>query len=196
MLSYIKGQITFKNPGFIIVETNGLGYHLNISLHTYATVEKMEQVKILVHEHIKEDSHTLYGFADEEERALFRHLISVSGIGPSTAQVVLSTLNPEEVRSAIIGENVQAFKTVKGIGPKTAKRLILDLKDKLLKESDGAPISIAAADNTLRDEALSALVALGFSKISVQKTLNKVIKSQPGIRKVEELIKLALRELS
>ncbi|HKK77422.1 MAG TPA: Holliday junction branch migration protein RuvA [Saprospiraceae bacterium] len=196
MLSYIKGQITFKNPGFIIVETNGLGYHLNISLHTYATVEKMEQVKILVHEHIKEDSHTLYGFADEEERALFRHLISVSGIGPSTAQVVLSTLNPEEVRSAIIGENVQAFKAVKGIGPKTAKRLILDLKDKLLKESDGAPISIAAADNTLRDEALSALVALGFSKISVQKALNKVIKSQPGIRKVEELIKLALRELS
>ena len=196
MLSYIKGQITFKNPGFIIVEIHGLGYHVNISLHTYATVEKLEQVKILVHEHIKEDSHTLYGFADEEERALFRHLISVSGIGPSTAQVLLSTLNPEEVRAAIIGENVQAFKAVKGIGPKTAKRLILDLKDKLLKENDGAPITIAAADNTLRDEALSALVALGFSKISVQKALNRVIKSQSGIRKVEELIKLALRELS
>lgn len=196
MLSYIKGQITFKNPGFLIVETNGLGYHLNISLHTYATVEQLEQVKILVHEYIKEDSHTLYGFADEEERSLFRHLIAVSGVGPSTAQVVLSTLNPEEVRGAIIGENVQAFKGVKGIGPKTAKRLILDLKDKLLKESDGAPITITAADNTLRDEALSALVALGFSKIPVQKALNKVIKNQPGIRKVEELIKLALRELS
>lgn len=196
MLSYIKGQITFKNPGFIIVETNGLGYHLNISLHTYATVEKLEQAKVLVHQHIKEDSHTLYGFAAEEERSLFRHLISVSGIGPSTAQVVLSSLNPDEVRAAIIGENVQAFKAVKGIGPKTAKRLILDLKDKLLKENEGAPISIAAQDNTLRDEALSALVALGFSKVSVQKALNRVIKNQAGIREVEELIKLALRELS
>jgi Holliday junction DNA helicase RuvA len=105
-------------------------------------------------------------------------------------------LNPEEVRASIIGENVQAFNAVKGIGPKTAKRLILDLKDKLLKESDGMPISIAAVDNTLRDEALSALVALGFARISVQKALNKIIKSQPGIRKVEDLIKLALRELS
>lgn len=196
MLSYIKGQITFKNPGFIIVETHGLGYHLNISLHTYATVEKLEQIKILVHEHIKEDSHTLYGFAAEEERHLFRHLISVSGIGPGTAQLILSTLQPAEVRSAIIGEQVQAFKSVKGIGPKTAKRLILDLKDKLLKENDGAPITLTPASNTLREEALSALVALGFAKIPVQKALNKIVKTQPDVQKVEELIKLALRELS
>lgn len=196
MLSYIKGVITFKNPTFIVVEAAGLGYHVNISLYTYTKIESLEQIKILVHQHIKEDSHTLYGFAEEEERSLFRHLISVSGIGPSTAQVVLSSLNPEEIRGAIIGENVPAFKAVKGIGPKTAKRLILDLKDKLLKENDGAPISIAAIDNTLRDEALSALVALGFSRIPVQKALNKIIKSQPGIRKVEELVKLALRDLS
>ena len=196
MLSYIKGQITFKNPGFIIVETHGLGYHVNISLHTYATVEKLEQVKILVHEHIKEDSHTLYGFAAEEERHLFRHLISVSGIGPGTAQLILSTLQPAEVRSAIIGEQVQAFKTVKGIGPKTAKRLILDLKDKLLKENDGAPVTLTPANNTLREEALSALAALAFAKIPVQKALNKIVKTQPDVQKVEELIKLALRELS
>lgn len=196
MISYIKGAITFKNPTFLVVEVAGIGYHVNISLYTYAKVESLEQIKILTHQVIKEDSHTLYGFADSEERSLFRHLISVSGIGPSTAQVVLSSLNPEEVRVAIIGENVQAFKAVKGIGPKTAKRLILDLKDKLLKESDGATISIAAVDNTLREEALSALVALGFARISVQKALNKIIKSQPGIRKVEDLIKLALRELS
>ena len=196
MISYIQGAITFKNPTFIVVETGGVGYHINISLNTYAKVEALEQVKILTHQVIKEDSHSLYGFADSEERSLFRHLISVSGIGPSTAQVVLSSLNPEEVRAAIIGENVQAFKAVKGIGPKTAKRLILDLKDRLLKESDGAPISIAAVDNTLREEALSALVALGFARIPVQKALNKIIKSQPGIRKVEDLIKLALRELS
>lgn len=196
MISYIKGAITFKNPTFLVVETGGIGYHVNISLYTYAKIEALEQIKILIHQVIKEDSHTLYGFAESEERTLFRHLISVSGIGPSTAQVVLSSLNPEEIRVAIIGENVQAFKAVKGIGPKTAKRLILDLKDKLLKESDGAPISIAAVDNTLRDEALSALVALGFARISVQKALNKIIKSQAGIRKVEDLIKLALRELS
>lgn len=196
MISYIKGAITFKNPTFLVVEVAGIGYHVNISLYTYAKIESLEQIKILTHQVIKEDSHTLYGFADSEERSLFRHLISVSGIGPSTAQVVLSSLNPEEVRGAIIGENVQAFNAVKGIGPKTAKRLILDLKDKLLKESDGTPISIAAIDNTLREEALSALVVLGFARISVQKALNKIIKSQPGIRKVEDLIKLALRELS
>lgn len=196
MISYIKGEITFKNPTFLVVEVAGIGYHVNISLYTYAKVEALEKIKILTHQVIKEDSHTLYGFADSDERSLFRNLISVSGIGPSTAQVVLSSLNPEEVRAAIIGENVPAFKAVKGIGPKTAKRLILDLKDKLLKESDGAPISIAAVDNTLREEALSALVALGFARISVQKALNKIIKSQPGIRKVEDLIKLALRELS
>ena len=196
MISYIKGAITFKNPSFLVVETGGIGYHINISLNTYAKIEPLETVKILIHQHIKEDSHTLYGFAEAEERSLFRHLISVSGIGPSTAQIVLSSLKPEEIRSAIIGEQVEAFKMVKGIGPKTAKRVILDLKDKLLKESDGAPITIVAADNTLRNEALSALVALGFSRIQVQKALNKILKTQPGITKVEELIKLALRELS
>ena len=196
MISYIKGAITFKNPSFILVETGGVGYHINISLNTYAKIESLESVKILTHQHIKEDSHTLYGFAEESERSLFRHLISVSGIGPSTAQVVLSSLNPEEVRGAIIGENVAAFKAVKGIGPKTAKRLILDLKDKMLKESDGMPITMSAVDNTLRDEALSALVALGFSRIPVQKALNKILKSQAGINKVEDLVKLALRELS
>lgn len=196
MITYIKGQITFKNPSFIVVETAGIGYHVHISLYTYAKIEAVEQVKILIHEHIKEDSRSLYGFAEEAERGLFRHLISVSGIGPSTAQIVLSSLNPEEVRAAIIGEQVQAFKQVKGIGPKTAKRLILDLKDKLLKESDGSTLTLPALDNTLREEALSALVALGFARIQVQKALNKVLKSRPEVNRVEELIKLALRELS
>jgi Holliday junction DNA helicase RuvA len=196
MISYIKGQISFKNPSFIVVETGGVGYHINISLYTYAKIESQEAVKILIHEHIKEDSRSLYGFAEDAERMLFRHLISVSGIGPSTAQIVLSSLSPDEVRAAIIGEQVQAFKQVKGIGPKTAKRLILDLKDKLLKESDGSTLTLPALDNTLREEALSALVALGFARIQVQKALNKVLRSQPKIDRVEELIKLALRELS
>ena len=195
MISYVKGQITFKNPTYLIVETGGIGYHINISLHTYAKVESLEKVKLLTHLHIKEDSHTLYGFAEEAERSLFVHLISVSGIGPNTARVVLSSMNPDEVRSSIVGENVTAFNKVKGIGPKTAKRIILDLKDKIVKESGDAPISIAAVDNTLRQEALSALVALGFSKIKVQKVLNQILREQPKVENVEILIKLALKKL-
>ena len=196
MISYVKGQITYKNPTFLVVETGGIGYHINISLHTYAKIEQLEQVKLLTHLHIKEDSHTLYGFAEEAERSLFIHLISVSGIGPNTARVVLSSMTPDEVRVSIIGENVSAFKKVKGIGPKTAKRIILDLKDKLMKESGNIAISTAPVNNTLRDEALSALVALGFSKIQVQKALNQVQKEQIKVETVEQFIKLALKKLS
>ncbi|MEN0006662.1 MAG: Holliday junction branch migration protein RuvA, partial [Bacteroidota bacterium] len=169
MIAYLKGEITFKSPTYILVEAAGVGYHVNISLHTYSQIEKLEHVKILTHLHIKEDSHTIYGFAEATERSLFVHLISVSGIGPSTAQVLLSSMNPEEVRSAIVGENVASFKKVKGIGPKTAKRIILDLKDKMVKESGDAPLSLLPQDNTIREEALSALVALGFARVHVQK---------------------------
>jgi len=161
MISYIKGPISFKNPTFIVVEAGGIGYKVNISLNTYAKIEKSETIKILTHLQVKEDSHTLYGFAEEAERKLFRHLISVSGIGPSTAQTMLSAMTPDEARAAIVGENLAAFKTVKGIGPKTAKRLILDLKDKLLKDGGNTAFVAAGVDNTLRNEALSALVSLG-----------------------------------
>jgi len=196
MITYIKGEITFKNPAFVVVETGGVGYHINISLHTYAVVEKLEKVKILIHEHIKEDSRTLFGFADEAERGMFRHLISVSGVGPATAQVLFSSMRPEEARAAIIGEQVAAFKQVKGIGPKTAKRIILDLKDKLIKDGGEDAISLPVQDNTMREEALSALVALGFNKIAVQKTLNKALRAQPAPETAEQLIKQALRALS
>ena len=196
MIAYLKGEITFKNPSFIIVETGGVGYHVNISLYTYARIEKLERLKILTHLVIKEDSHTLYGFSEEAERSLFVHLISVSGVGPSTAQLLLSSLRPEEARAAIIGEDVASFRQVKGIGPKTAKRIILDLKDKLMKESGDEPLTISTVDNTIRDEALSALVALGFSRAQVQKALNKVLRQQAGISSVENLVKLALKELS
>jgi len=173
MISYIKGAITHKNPTFIIVETGGIGYHVNVSLHTYAQIEKEERIKILIHQHIKEDSNTLYGFNEEAERSLFVLLISVSGIG----------------------ENVAAFNKVKGIGPKTAKRIILDLKDKVMKDSGGNAVSLSGQDNTLRTEALSALVALGFAKVSVQKTLNRVLQSEK-FTSVEQLIKVALKQLS
>ncbi len=196
MITYIKGNITHKSPTFIVVEAGGLGYHINISLNTYTQVEKLESVKILTHLYIKEDSHTLYGFADAAERNLFIHLISVSGIGPSTAQLMLSSMTPEEMRAAIISEDVNTLKRIKGIGPKTAKRAILDLKDKMLKDSGEEPALAGPQDNTIREEALSALVALQFNRIHAQKALNKALKEKPGVVSVEELIKLALKELS
>lgn len=197
MIDYIKGKIAFKNPAFIIVETGGLGYRVNISLNTYAQIEKLEEVKILTSLQIREDSHTLYGFADEAERKLFNLLLSVSGIGATTAQVVLSSMNPEEVKSAIISDNDLAFKKVKGIGPKTAKRLIIDLKDKIMKDGGGdISITMSAQDNTMRQEALSALVALGFNRIHIQKALNKALKADKGIQDVEHLIKVTLKLLS
>lgn len=196
MISYIKGAVNYKTPTYIVVETGGIGYHVNISLNTYTEIEKLESLKILIHQHIKEDSHTLYGFAEEAERNLFRHLISVSGIGPNTAQIVLSGMKPDEVRAAIIGEDDRAFSRVKGIGPKTAKRIILDLKDKIIKDSgEETLLTSTPANNTFRDEALSALLALGFNKTKIQKTLNKVLKEQPNIGSVENLIKAALKQL-
>ena len=180
------------------MEANGIGYHINISLQTYSQIEKLERVKLLTHFYVKEDQQTLYGFAEYVEKQLFIHLISVSGIGPSTARIMLSGMTTDELRSAIISENVVAFKKVKGIGPKTAKRLILDLKDKLIKESGEEGImspAVSSVSNTLRQEALSALVALGYVKIQAQKVLNKVLQSQPEISSVEKLIKLALSEL-
>lgn len=197
MIAYIKGTITFKNPTFILVEAGGIGYHVNISLNTYARIEKLENIKILTHLLVREDSHTLYGFADDSERAMFIHLISVSGVGPTTAQIVLSSLTTDDLRSAIIGENVALFQKVKGIGPKTAKRIILDLKDKMLKDGgDTALTLLTPQDNTMREEALSALSALGFNRIAVQKTLNQLLRDHPGVGTVEELIKLALKQMS
>lgn len=196
MIAYIKGAITFKSPTFILVETGGIGYRVNISLHTYAQIEKLEQVKILTHFHVKEDSQTLYGFAEDAERKLFIHLISVSGIGPSTAQVMLSGMTVDEARAAIVGEDVNAFKKVKGIGPKTAKRIILDLKDKIMKDGGEALLSSAATGSSsmVREEALAALVALGYNKIKVQKTLNKILR-QKQFDKVEDLIREGLKQL-
>jgi Holliday junction DNA helicase RuvA len=196
MITYLKGAITFKSPTYIIVEAGGIGYHVNISLATYARVEKLEHVKILTYFHVKEDAHTLYGFADDEERSLFVHLISVSGIGPATAQVMLSTMNPDEVRAAIIGENEAALRKVKGVGQKTAKQIILDLKSKLVKQGGEFALQVAPANNTMRQEALSALLSLQVNKIQAQKALNKVLSEEPGISSVEELVRRALKQLS
>lgn len=198
MIDFIKGLVAYKSPTYLIVETSGgVGYRINISLNTYAKVESAENVRLLTHLQIKEDAHTLFGFAEESERSLFQLLISVSGVGAATAQVLLSSMNPDEVRGAILGENEAAFAKVKGIGPKTAKRIILDLKDKVKKEGgDVAMLNLSVANNTHRDEALSALMALGFQRIPAQKVLNKILMEDPSVNTVEALIKAALKQLA
>ncbi len=195
MIAYVKGQITFKNPAYVYVESGGIGYHINISLYTYARIEKAESVKLLTHLVVKEDSHTLYGFYDGEERDLFVHLLSVSGIGPNTARIVLSSLNPTEIKQAILSENELVFRQVKGIGAKTAKQIILDLKNRISKGTDTL-VTLPLRDNTMQEEALSALLALGFSRQSVTKAISDVYKTTPDPASVESLIKATLKKLS
>jgi holliday junction DNA helicase RuvA len=193
MIDYIKGNITQITPTFLIIETGGIGYSVNISLTTFAKLEGKNDFKILVHEVIREDSHQLFGFADKEERDIFRSLISVTGIGAATARMMLSSLNPAEIEKAIIGSDVNLLKSVKGIGLKSAQRIIVDLKDKLGKQAGTGEI-FAFADNTRREEALSALVMLGFAKSAVLKVLDKIIREEKNLT-VEDLIKRALKNL-
>ena len=197
MIAYLKGKITHKCPTDIYVETNGgVAYHVNISLNTFSELEKLEEVKILTTLIVKEDSHTLYGFMTEKERTLFSKLISVSGIGPNTSRVILSGMTPDDVVRTIASEDHIRFSKVKGIGPKTAKRIILDLKDKLsmeITESDG---NMIRQSNSARDEALSALLTLGFPKNTIEKTLNTIINSSDEALDTETLIKSVLKKLS
>ena len=190
MITHIKGRLTEKTPTYVVIDCNGIGYKLNISLQTYSNI-KEEDCSLFTHLSVKEDSHTLYGFSDEDERTLFRNLISVSGVGPSTAQVVLSTFTPKETCQHIISADVAALQSVKGIGGKTAQRIIIDLKDKLGKGITTADIPLYQ-NNDLRSEALSALVALGFSKkVAEQKVDNTLRESSEDIS-VEALVKSAL----
>lgn len=193
MIDYIKGTITQITPAFIIIETGGVGYFINISLTTFSKLEGKSELKMLVHEVIREDAHQLYGFAEKEEREIFRHLISVSGVGASTARMVLSSLTPAEIEKAIIVSDVDLLKSVKGIGLKTAQRIIVDLRDKIGKQAGSGEI-FAFADNTRRDEALSALVMLGFAKGAVSKVLDKIVREEKNLT-VEEIIKRALKNL-
>ena len=190
MITHIKGRLVEKTPTYVVIDCNGIGYKLNISLQTYSNI-KEEDCSLFTHLSVKEDSHTLYGFSDEDERTLFRNLISVSGVGPSTAQVVLSTFTPKETCQYIISADVAALQSVKGIGGKTAQRIIIDLKDKLGKGITTTDIPLYQ-NNDLRSEALSALVALGFSKkVAEQKVDNTLRESSEDIS-VEALVKSAL----
>ena len=193
MIDYIKGNIDKITPACIVLETTGIGYFINISLTTFSALENKNDVKIFVHEVIREDAHQLFGFATDGEREIFRHLISVTGVGANTARMMLSSLSPAEVERAIVGSDVNILKGVKGIGLKTAQRIIVDLKEKLSKHTETAEI-FTSSDNTNREEALSALVMLGFAKSAVSKILDKIVREERSLT-VEEMIKRALKNL-
>ncbi len=181
------------NPTFITLETAGIGYFINISVNTFSKLEGKQDVRILIHEVIREDSHQLFGFAESSERDIFRLLISVTGVGANTARMMLSSISPEEIEIAILGSEVNILKSVKGIGLKTAQRIIVDLKDKVGKHAGSGEI-FAFSDNTSREEALSALVMLGFAKNAVSKVLDKIVREEKNLT-VEDMIKRALKNL-
>lgn len=193
MIDYITGRIAELTPAYIIIDNGGIGWFANISLTTYSRLEGKTECKLLVHEVIREDSHQLYGFSDREEREMFRLLITVSGVGAATARMMLSSLTHHELEKAILGADVNILKGVKGIGLKTAQRIIVDLKDKVGKPTGTGEIFVFT-DNTKREEALSALVMLGFGKSAVLKVLDRIIRDEKNLT-VEELIKRALKSL-
>jgi holliday junction DNA helicase RuvA len=193
MYEFIKGEIININPAVVVIEAGGIGYSIKISVNTYTKLNSQKTPKVLIHQIIREDAHLLYGFADSSERELFRNLISVNGVGSNTAIMMLSSLTPEEIISAISTDNVTVLKSIKGIGIKTAQRIIIDLKDKIGKFAETGQILILP-DNTIRNESLSALVMLGFVKKDVEKILDKILQENPGVT-VESVIKHALKRL-
>lgn len=194
MYAYIDGKLVFKCPTYVVIDTGGVGYHINISLNTYGALKDKERCKLFTWLHVKEDGHTLYGFFEEGERRLFLHLISVSGIGPNTGRMILSSITPAEIQIAIVKGDVPLIQRIKGIGPKSAQRMILELQDKLKKEGPDSLISMPP-HNTAKEEALSALVMLGFTKTIAEKSLDTAIKSVDENLSVEQLIKIALKSL-
>jgi len=194
MYDYIVGKLAELTPTHSVVEINGLGYLVNISLQTYSAINGKNEVKLYLHQVIREDAHLLFGFYEAKERELFRLLISVSGVGASTARLILSSLTADELQAAILTENINLIKQVKGIGLKTAQRIVVDLKDKVVGDDFTSKQIMPAAHNTSREEALSALVMLGFSKPATEKVLDQIIRESGG-GAVEELIKSALKRL-
>jgi len=193
MITHLRGRLIERYPTHLIVECQGVGYFVNISLHTFSLLKQEENLLIYTHLLVKEDSHTLYGFCEPSEREVFRLLISVSGVGPGTARTVLSSLSPTEVRDAIVQGDVPTIQGVKGIGAKTAQRLILDLKDKILKVETNGELS-PRSNNTNKEEALSALEVLGFPRRQSEKVVDKVLTGEPSLS-VENIIKQALKNL-
>ena len=196
MITHLRGNVIELNPTNLILDCNGIGYYLNISLNTFSKLNKIEKndCKILTHLHVREDSHTLFGFFDQEERKIFLMLLSVSGIGASTAMMILSSLNSNEIRMAILKEDLVTLKSIKGIGMKSAQRIIIDLKDKMTDLQLNQGDVIIQNDNIKRNEALSALETLGFSVKDINKVLDNILSENPDLS-VEQLIKMSLKRL-
>ena len=194
MISYLKGKLVHKEPAFVIIEVNGIGYQAMISLNTFSEIKDREDIKLATHLHIREDAHILYGFANEMEKGMFLQLISVNGVGPSTAMMVLSSMTPNDLKNAILREDSATLQAVKGIGGKTAQRLILELRDKVKKDAmDSATQSGGTIYNTMHKEALTALMTLGISKAAAEKSIDAVLKKSGNSLSLEELVKLALK---
>ena len=194
MIAHIEGKLITKTPTYLVIDCSGVGYGIHISLNTFEKIKDVEHLRILTHLAVKEDSHTLYGFAEEEERQLFLQLISVSGVGTNTARMILSSLKTNDIKSAITNANWALLKTIKGIGPKTAQRIVIDLQDKISKTENTDTMAVSYTGNTITNEALAALVMLGFSKSEAEKGLIKIKQQNPNYT-VEELVKNTLKIL-
>lgn len=195
MIAFLRGRLVHKDPTFVVIDVGGVGYQVSISLATYSDIKDDENIVLHTHLAIREDAHILFGFSKEAEKKLFQQLISVNGVGPSTAIVMLSYMDSAELKSAIIHENAAALQSIKGIGGKTAQRVIIELKDKLKKESwedSVTPVS-SGAHNTLRKEALSALLTLGLPKAAAEKSVDAVLKKSGNTITLEDLVKQALK---
>lgn len=193
MIAHLQGKLVEKSPTHVVLDCGGVGYHVNISLHTYSLLPVADYIKLYTHLQIKEDSHTLFGFVEKSEREIFKLLLSVSGIGASIARTMLSSLDPKQITNAIASGDVVTIQSIKGIGSKTAQRVILDLKEKVLKLYDIDEVSMSQ-NNTNRDEALSALEVLGFVRKTSERVVEKIIKEAPD-SSVETIIKQALKNL-
>ena len=193
MYAFISGKVTEKTPAYVVIDNHGIGYFINITLNTFTAIGEKEEVRLYTHTQILEDAHNLFGFYSQKERDLFELLISVSGVGCNTARLILSSLTVSELSNAIANDNVKTIQSVKGIGTKTAQRIVIDLKDKL-KKIDVQTEIFRAPNNTIRTEALSALTILGFNKTAIEKALDKILKQNPDAS-VEALIKEALKIL-
>ncbi len=194
MIAFLKGKLVHKEPTFVIIEVNGVGYQVSISLNTFSEIADQENIQLLTYLQVREDAHILYGFSNKAEKSMFQNLIGVNGVGPNTAMVMLSYLSPAELHQAIVAENVSALQAIKGIGGKTAQRIILELKDKLRKEPAGETDGIRGIKhNTMRQEALTALMTLGIGKVAAEKSIDTVLKKSGNTISLEELVKLALK---
>jgi Holliday junction DNA helicase RuvA len=194
MIAFLKGKLIHKDPTFVVIDVNGVGYHVNISLQTFGEIKDQENILLYTHLNIREDAHVLFGFSKEAEKRMFQLLVSVNGVGPSTAIVMLSYMSIDELRSAIISDDAVSLQRIKGIGGKTAQRVIIELKDKLKKDSyEEFSTSTGVRNNTLRNEALSALVTLGIARSAAEKSVDTVLKKTGNTITLEDLVKQALK---